>query len=149
MPHLQLDARTPAIAPVQQLSLIRLYALRLCYLVLAVSLGVTIWPAVVHHTAELALRSAVKLSLLAALALMAALGLRYPVKMIPLLLFEFAWKLIYLTAFALPLQAAHRATPDFTADTFACLTVVTLIPFIPWRYLVNEYISRPGDPWRH
>src|SRR6202035_2908610 len=83
-------------AAMHEVSLIRLYTLRICYLILAVGLGLYMWPSVLHHTADLAITHGIQLSLLAGLGLTAVLGLRYPVQMLPLLLFELIWKTIYL-----------------------------------------------------
>ncbi len=131
-----------------ELTLFRLYTLRLCYLVLAAGLGLVIWPTVIHHSSEVALRSGPRLSLLAGLGTASIFGLRYPVQMIPLLLFELLWKLIYLTAFALPLWFAHQITPAAADDIVACVMVVIFIPLIPWRYVVAHYIADPGNRWR-
>ena len=81
--------------------------MRICYLILAVGLGLYTWPSVIHHTVDLAITHGIQFSLLAGLGLTAVLGLRYPVQMLPLLLFELIWKTIYLLAFALPLWSAH------------------------------------------
>jgi hypothetical protein len=131
-----------------EVSLFRLYTLRICYLIIAVGLGLTIWPSVISHTADLAIRHGIQCSLLAGLSLTAVLGLRYPVQMLPLLLFEFAWKTIYLLAFALPLWSAHQLTTAAVLDIQACLMVVIFIPLIPWRYVVKSYIMQPGDRWK-
>ena len=95
-------------ATIPEVSLIRLYTLRASYLVMAVGLGVYIWPVVLHHTNEFAATKGAQFALLAGLGATAALGLRYPVQMLPVLLFELVWKAIYLTAFALPLWFAHQ-----------------------------------------
>ena len=89
-------------------SLLRLYTLRACYLILAAGLGIYIWPSVISHTPQLAISRGIQLSLLAGLGAISVLGLRYPVKVIPILLFELLWKAIYLIAFALPLFLAMR-----------------------------------------
>jgi hypothetical protein len=81
------------------LSLLRLYMLRFCYLVMAAGLGAVYWPSVIAHTSEFATEKGIVYSLLAGLGVMAALGLRYPVKMLPVLLFEIVWKAIYLIFF--------------------------------------------------
>jgi len=75
-------------------SLFRLYTLRLAYLILAVGLGAMIWPDVISHTSDFALKHGIQAALLAAIGLTAVLGLRYPVQMLPLLIFEFTWKAI-------------------------------------------------------
>lgn len=133
---------------IPELSLFRLYLLRVFYLVMAVGLGVFIWPVVIHHTSELAITQGTKVSLLAGLGAVAALGLRYPVQMLPVLLFELTWKAIYLIAFALPLWSAHQINADAAEDIKAVLIVVIFIPTIPWRYVFRHYVLRPGDRWK-
>ncbi|HXM98663.1 MAG TPA: hypothetical protein VN982_09330 [Candidatus Dormibacteraeota bacterium] len=90
-----------------------------------------IWPVVIHHTNELAATKGIQFGLLAGLGATAALGLRYPLQMLPLLLFELLWKAIYLIAFALPLWSAHQITEAAAEDIKACLMVVIFIPIIP------------------
>ena len=126
----------------------RLYTLRLCYLILAGGLGLYIWPSVIQHTAEFAATRGIQFSLLAGLGATALLGFRYPVKMIPLLLFELIWKAIDLTAFALPLWRAHQITDAERADISSVLMVVVFLPLIPWGYVWRQYIVERGERWR-
>ena len=135
-------------ATIPEVSLFRLYTLRASYLVMAVGLGMTIWPVVLHHTNELAATKGAQLALLAGLGATAALGLRYPVQMLPVLLFELVWKAIYLTAFALPLWSAHQITAAVAENIRACLMVVIFIPLIPWRYVFAHYVLKHGDRWK-
>ncbi|MGB9405894.1 MAG: hypothetical protein WCA89_00050 [Terracidiphilus sp.] len=130
------------------LSLVRLYMLRFCYLVMAVGLGIVIWPSVIAHTSEFAMKYGVRCSLLAGLGAMAALGLRYPVKMLPVLLFEILWKAIYLIGFALPLWRAHQMNEAVVADVFAISLVVIFLPMVPWRYTLREFLLAKSERWR-
>src|SRR5579859_839511 len=136
------DVHTPKV------SLIRLYTLRAAYLLLAAGLGRYIWPAVIHHTSQFAATAGVRFALLAGLGLTAVLGLRYPVQMLPLLLFELTWKAIYLIAFALPLRSARQIDAAAAEDISACLMAVIFIPLIPWRYVCAHYILKQGDRWK-
>src|ERR1700733_6525877 len=126
----------------------RLYTLRVFYLILAVGIGLTFWPRVLQHTSEFAASRGIQVSLLAGIGLIAVLGLRYPVKMIPLLLFELTWKIIYLTAFALPLWRANQITDAVAADIFSVSVVVIFLPLIPWGYVFREFLMQRGDRWR-
>jgi hypothetical protein len=135
-------------ARASEVALWRLYTLRVAYFILAAGLGTYIWPDVIHHTSQTAAAHGIQISLLAGLGLTAALGLRYPVKMLPLLLFELTWKAIYLVAFALPLWRAHQITDAVAADIQAVLMVVILVPLIPWRYVFAQYAMKRGDRWR-
>jgi len=135
-------------ATVPEVSLFRLYTLRAAYLLMAAGLGVYIWPVVFHHTDELAVTQGVRVALLAGLGATAALGLRYPVQMLPVLLFELVWKAIYLLAFALPLWSAHQISAAVAEDIKAVLMVVIFVPLIPWRYVFAHYVLRHGDRWK-
>jgi len=131
-----------------RVSLFRLYTLRVAYLVLALGLGAMVWPSVINHTNDTAARHGPQLALLAGIGATAILGLRYPVKMLPLLLFEVIWKAIYLIAFALPLWAAHQITPAVAEDIQAVLWVVIFIPLIPWRYVFAQYVLERSERWK-
>jgi hypothetical protein len=115
---------------------------------MAAGLGVYVWPVVLHHTNEFAATGGVRIALLAGLGLTAALGLRYPVQMLPVLLFELTWKAIYLVAFALPMWSAHQITAAAAEDIKAVLMVVIFIPLIPWRYVFANYVVKRGERWR-
>ncbi len=86
--------------------------------------------------------------MLAGLGLTAVLGLRYPVQMLPLLLFEITWKAIYLVAFALPLWRAHQITEAAASDIQAVVMVVIFLPLIPWSYVGKQYALKAGERWR-
>jgi hypothetical protein len=131
-----------------ELPLWRLYTLRLCYLILAGGIGTFFWPSVIHHTSEFASSSGVRMSLLAGLGLMAVLGLRYPMQMIPLLLFELMWKAIYLLFFALPLWQAHQITDAVADDIKSIAMVVIFIPLIPWGYVARNYLMKRSEKWK-
>lgn len=132
----------------REVSLFRLYTLRVAYFVMAAGLGAFIWPTVIHHTNEVALTRGIQIALLAGLGASAALGLRYPVQMLPILLFELTWKAIYLIAFALPLWSAHQINAATAEDIKAVLMVVIFLPLIPWRYVFAHYVLKHGDRWK-
>jgi hypothetical protein len=129
-------------------SLFRLYALRAGYLILTAGIAATIWPLLISHSPQWPLMNGVVCSLLAALSVLAAVGIRYPLQMLPILLFELTWKSIWLIAVALPLWSANQLDAR-TLDTVRdCLVGVILIPLIPWRYVIAQYVTSPGDGWR-
>jgi hypothetical protein len=129
-----------------EVSLTRLYVLRITYLVLVIGLGTTIVPVIVHH--EPMTRGVIG-SLLGAVWLLAFLGLRYPLHMLPLLLFELAWKTIWLFAFGLPQWSAGQLPPTFGEDFIAIAAGVVLMPIvIPWGYVHRHYVEEPANRWR-
>jgi len=126
----------------------RLNLLRVFYAVIFFGLAIYIWPKVVHHTHSFAVAYGVRFALLAGLGAMAVLGLRYPLQMLPLLLFELCWKAIYLIAFALPLYLAHGIDNATAEDIRSVLMVVVFLPCVPWRYVFANYVTKPGERWR-
>ena len=126
-------------------SLFRLYVLRAMYLVLAVGLGGMIVPEILSH--ELTSRGVIP-SLLGAVWLLAFLGLRYPLTMLPLLMFELAWKLIWLIAYGQPQWSAGQYPPTFAEDSFNIGLGVILLLVIPWGYVWRRFVKQPGARWR-
>jgi hypothetical protein len=129
-------------------SLLRLYVLRAMYLLISVGLGVTIWPHIVSPATLVAGPSSVIRALLGALALMTLLGLRFPLRMLPLLLFELLWKLIWVVASALPMWRGPGLDAYASETLFATLMGVVLVPLVlPWGYVAKQFFRSPGDPW--
>jgi hypothetical protein len=86
--------------------------------------------------------------MLVALSLLAFLGLRYPLQMLPILLFELAWKFIWVAAVALPLWITNQMDPATLEVFYSCLVVLFVLAVIPWRYVVRQYVMKQGDRWR-
>jgi hypothetical protein len=141
MGPIRADADTP-------LSLVRLHLLRAGYLFFAVGLVVTKWPLLIGHDLTWPLYEGVETSILVAFSLLAFLGLRYPLQMLPLLLLECLWKLIWVTAVALPLWSAGRIDEATGQVLFACLWVLIIVAVIPWRFVLSHYVTGRGDRWR-
>ena len=132
-------------APADEVSLLRLYVLRAAYLLLVIGLGAMILPEILSH--PLTSRGVIA-SLLAAVWALALLGLRYPLQMLPLLMFEFAWKSIWMVAYGLPQWSSGQLPPTFAEDFFNIGVGVVLMPLvIPWGYVWRHYAKRPGARW--
>jgi hypothetical protein len=134
---------------VSEVTLFRLYLLRATYLFMVVGLALHIWPGILDPPEDLALSSSVVRSLLGAVCLLAALGIRYPLRMLPLMFFELVWKTIWILAFGLPLWSAGRLDAAAQETMKACLMGVVLFPLvIPWGYVFANYVKSAGDRWR-
>ena len=142
------DSIANAVQP--ELSLLRIYLLRVAYLIIAAGLAVYVWPNVIHHANGLAATGGVRLSMLAGLGAIAALGLRYPVKMLPVLLFELSWKAIYLGAFALPLWSSDQMTAAVQDDVnsihspSSCYAASDPLAL----RVCTQYVAKQGDRWK-
>ncbi|NOT33119.1 MAG: hypothetical protein HOP12_03005 [Candidatus Eisenbacteria bacterium] len=132
-----------------EVSTFRLYLLRATYLLIAVGLAFAIWPGILDHDASMTLMRGVVHAMLGAVSLLALLGVRYPLQMIPVLLFELVWKTLWLLAFALPLWLSHQMDPRTMESVFECLLGVVIVPIaLPWGYLWRHYVKKSGDHWR-
>ena len=130
-----------------EVSTFRLYLLRAMYVFMAVGLAIFELPALLHPE-NLSRLDSVVLSVLAAFALLAVLGIRYPLKMLPLLFFELVWKSIWVLVFGLPLLLSGQLGPETTETLTACLMGVVLVPLVtPWGYVLEHYVKAPGDRW--
>ena len=133
----------------EEVSLLRLYLMRLMYLAMFIFLATSKWPLLFNHK-PWTLMQGVAFVLLAALGLMAGWAIRYPLKMLPILMFEWIWKTVWVVAIGLPLWRSGTMNADFAETWKATLVGVILLPFIiPWPYLWRHYIRAPGDRWKN
>jgi hypothetical protein len=129
-------------------SLPRLYALRAAYLIIAVGLALVKWPELITHPQPWPLFEGVETCMLVALSLLWFLGIRYPLQLLPALLFELAWKIIWTIFVVVPLWRSDQLDPATLYVFYTCLVVIIPAAVIPWRYVFTHYVTKPGDPWR-
>lgn len=130
-----------------EVSTVRLYLLRAMYLLISVGLFITIWPSIIAPPAVVGNASTIVRALLGALAVMSLLGLRYPLQMLPLLMFELLWKVIWIVAFALPMWMGPGLDAVAAENLFATGMGVILVPLVlPWGYMIRRYFTAPAEP---
>ena len=130
-----------------ELSLTRLHLMRVGYLLMGVGLVLVKWP-LLPEAATLSLYEGVTLCLLTAMSLLAFLGLRYPIKLIPVLLFESAWKILWFALVALPRATSGGLDAAATQIAINCSLVIVILAVTPWRYVWQHYVRAGGDRWR-
>jgi hypothetical protein len=84
-----------------------------------------------------------------AVSLLALLGVRYPLQLLPLFLFEFTWKAVWVLAIGLPLWRTGRLDAA-TGDTWStCLfSLLLFVLVIPWGHVFGHHGRARGDRWR-
>lgn len=132
-----------------EVSLFRLYVLRALYLLVVIGLGVQIWPTIIRHATPWEFMHGVELCMLAAFSLLCALGIRYPVQMLPVLMWELIWKTIWLVIVPLPLWLDGRLEENMLPNVFAISLVVLVYLAIPWPYVYSHYVKKHGDKWHN
>ena len=134
-------ARYDGIAP------INIYLMRLIYTLMVVFLGRDSWTTILTHTGEWAPQDALAWSVWAAFASFGLLGILHPVRMLPILLLEIFYKILWLAIVAYPLWA-HDKLAGSSAEgmTMAFAWVVLPIVAVPWPYVVRTFLRGRTSP---
>jgi len=130
------------------ISLFRLYLMRAQYLLFSVGMGLIVWPGLIHHSKPWDLMTGVEQCMLGSFSALSLLGLRYPLQMLPLMLWELVWKVLWLGLIAYPAWAAGQMDHAMAETATEVIWVVTIPFVVPWPYVFDRYIRRPGNRWR-
>ena len=122
-----------------ELSSRRLWILRATYAFIALGLFATAWPDILAPETTQADVDTAVLALLGGVSVMAAWGIFDPVRMLPILVFEFVWKVIWVVAFAMRM-AADTGLDAYAMDTlFACALGIVIVPLaLPWEMWLGK-----------
>jgi hypothetical protein len=122
-----------------EVSPFRLYLLRAMYLLVVIGLGVAVWPGIIHHEKPWELARGTVVCMLAGFSIACAFGIRYPLQMLPILLWEAVWKTLWLGIVALP-QWLGGHMDAATQQQLVELSVVVLVYIaVPWGYVFKHY----------
>jgi hypothetical protein len=118
-----------------------IYFLRLLFLVVFVFLGKDSWTSLLGSRGGWDPYTTAAFCMWAAFALISLIGVFHPLKMLPLMLFEIMYKLLYLLLISYPLLLAHKLAGSPEEEmTYRFLPVVLGIIAVPWRYVLNKYV---------
>ena len=129
------------------LALWQLNLLRAGYLFMGVGLALIKWPLLVSHD-PWDLAEGTKECLLIAMSFLALLGLRYPARMLPILLFEVTWKLLWFGIVFLPQWSNNELDGATRTQAGTIALGVIIIAVIPWRHVFAQFVAAPAEPWR-
>jgi hypothetical protein len=123
---------------------INIYLLRLLYILMFFVLGKETWAHILTHQGAWDPTEAVAWCVWTAFATLAGIGIFRPVKMLPIVLLEIFYKVLWLILVAYPLwvkgtlagSAAEGITSQF-------LWVLLPIVAVPWGYAFRSYIYTP------
>ncbi len=126
-----------------EVSLVRLYVLRAVALFFAVDGLFTKLPDVIHP--DPASRGIIA-SLLAGLWVSSFLTVRYPLRMMPIFLFEIVWKTLWLIDYGAPQWLAGTGSPRLGRDLFEIgFFPLPIALIIPWGYVWRRFVKRTAD----
>ena len=128
-----MSVMTEATPVATELSPFRLHVMRGGYLVVGVGLAIVKWPLLPDaHT--MPLYEGVTLCLLTAVSLLALVGVWRPERMLPVLVLEVLWKVLWLSVVVLPRAVADELDAAFVEVAVNCLPVIVVLVAVPWRY---------------
>lgn len=145
MSHSRTAPQSTSTAPGIQVAPWQRHLLRAMYLLIAVGLGITMWPDILWHNSRWGLMDGVVTCMLGAFSILCLIGVRYPLRMLPVLLWELVWKCMWLGIVAWPLYTTGQMDAAFMNVASACLFVVVLPLVLPWRYVFTHYLSPRGE----
>jgi hypothetical protein len=119
------------------------YLLRLVYFLMFFVLGKTTWTQILTHKGSWEPTSAIAWCVWTAFATLAGLGIIRPLKMLPILLLEVFYKVLWLLVVAYPLwsKGTLEGSPA-AATTSAFMWVILPIVAVPWGYAFRTYVYR-------
>jgi hypothetical protein len=104
-------------------------------------------PLLIHHGPT---ERGMILGIKGGLWIMGMIGVRHPLRMLPIFIFEFVWKTIWLLAFGLPKWISGIGSPRLSQDMMG-IGIVPLslaLLLMPWGHIWRRYVGQPAERWR-
>ena len=125
---------------------ISIYLLRLVFILMFFVLGKDTWTHILTHRGSWEPDDAMAWCVWTAFATLAGLGILRPLKMLPILLLEIFYKVLWLIVVAYPLWSTGKlAGSPAEGTTSAFLWVILPIVAVPWEYVFVNYIYKPKN----
>ena len=125
-------------------STLRLYVLRAFYFLNFAGLSSMVWPSLLNHRGAWDPLHGVAFSFWGALGILMGLGIRYPLKMLPVIFIQLVYKTIWVLTVMLPAWSAGQSV-RFTNVMITGIIFDLIV--IPWAYVFASYVRERGDRW--
>jgi hypothetical protein len=124
---------------------INIYLLRLLYVLMFFVLGRETWTHILTHQGPWDPNEAVVWCVWTAFATLAGIGIIHPVKMLPIVLLEIFYKVLWLGLVAYPLWS-HGMLAGSTAEGITAAFLWVPLPMVatPWGYVFATYFYKPA-----
>jgi hypothetical protein len=119
----------------------RLYLMRVLFVLTFLFLGKDAWTGLITHEGIWNPLEGVAYSFWAAYSTLMILGLRRPLKMTPMLLLQFFYKLVWLIGVAFPLWRDNHFDDAKGLTIIFIVGIVLDLLIIPWKYVFKKYFS--------
>lgn len=120
---------------------INIYLMRILYALMFFMLGYTTWSEIVTHVGPWDPNKAVAWTVWTAFSALAGLGILHPLKMLPILLLEIFYKVLWLILVAYPLWSTDTLAGSAAEGiTMVFIPVILVVFIIPWGYVFKHYV---------
>ena len=129
-------------------STFRSYLLRLFYAMAVFMLGFDVWTEILTYQEQWEPFRAVAFSFWGVFSLLAILGIFHPLRMLPLLLVQFSYKLVWLVLVVYPLWTAGELAGSGAESLTRAnsIGVVLDLLIIPWGYVFKTFVLGRQTP---
>ena len=120
---------------------INIYLLKLLFTLMFLFLTYDSWAHIIKHTGPWDPANSAAWFMWGSCSVISFIGIRRPLKMLPIILFEIVYKTAWLIVIAYPLYHRNQLTgtpTEVMADNF--MLVILPIVAMPWRYFFRTYI---------
>lgn len=120
---------------------INIYLLKLLFTLMFIFLTYDSWTHIFHHKGPWDPANSAAWFMWGSCALIAGIGIRRPLRMLPIVLFEIVYKTAWLVVVAWPLYQRNELTGT-PAEAMAGNFMLVILPIVamPWRYFFRTYI---------
>lgn len=120
---------------------IKIYVMKLFFLLMFLVAAKDAWIKLITHSGEWNSEVAIAWCSIAAYTTLSGLGIFHALKMLPIMLFMFLYKWLWLCFVAYPLWAKDQLAGS-DAEGWAQVFIIIVIPilFTPWKYVFRTYV---------
>jgi hypothetical protein len=127
---------------------IKIYVLKLFFALMFFMAGKDAWIKILQHEGAWQPEVAVAWCAIAAYTTLSGIGIFYTLRMLPIMLFMFFYKGLWLIIVAYPLLTTDRlAGTVYEEWTYAFILLIIPFLFTPWGYVFNHYILGKTDTY--
>jgi hypothetical protein len=120
---------------------INIYLLRVLYTLIFVFVGKSSWTYIGANYGVLDPMEGVVWSVWASFSVLSFIGIIYPLKMLPIILLEILYKVIWLLVVAYPLWSVGQLEGSDAEGLFLPFVwVIFPIVAVPWKYVFKKYV---------
>jgi len=128
--------------PGEGLSKLRLNLMRGLFFLNFISLALDNWSTILFPTQQLDTLTGVVISFLAAFSLLMVIGVRFPARMIPLLLLQLLYKSAWIIGVYLPARSTNLLDENLQFFLWVCVAGIVLnLLVIPWGHFYRVFLK--------